>query len=232
MSRKHVVAIWSRTVVLGLLFLVLSLYILLASGFLGDVPGNIIGSIASDDSITIAFRGLRTDIFWNTSADSVIVTDPEGLVVAVTGIQIDGSLLDYLFSGHVDRILVDRLNINLAPDPDVEYDQSDSLISILNSIDTGIAASTDRLYLRYGIITESSATIIDSMYIDASIEREMSKIEDMPGDYTMTALIGLSRVLERFGKTADMLGEAICFGFVCVVLCSGWSRCCCSRSGV
>ncbi|MCK4806409.1 MAG: translocation/assembly module TamB domain-containing protein [Candidatus Aegiribacteria sp.] len=171
MSRKHVVAIWSRTVVLGLLFLVLSLYILLASGFLGDVPGNIIGSIASDDSITIAFRGLRTDIFWNTSADSVIVTDPEGLVVAVTGIQIDGSLLDYLFSGHVDRILVDRLNINLAPDPDVEYDQSDSLISILNSIDTGIAASTDRLYLRYGIITESSATIIDSMYIDASIER-------------------------------------------------------------
>ncbi|MCD4701067.1 MAG: translocation/assembly module TamB [Candidatus Aegiribacteria sp.] len=170
MSKKHVLAVWSRVVVLGLLFLVLSLYILLASGFLGDVPGNIIGSIVSDDSFTLTFKGLHTDIFWNTSADSVIVTDPEGLVVAVTGIQIDGNLLDYLLSGHVDRILVDRLNIHLAPDPVVPHDQLE-LVSILNNIDTGIAASTDRLYLRYGIITESTGTIIDSMYIDASIER-------------------------------------------------------------
>lgn len=171
MSKKHVLAVWFRVVVLGLLFLVLSLYILLASGFLGDVPGNIIGSIVSDDSFTLTFKGLHTDIFWNTSADSVIVTDSEGLVVAVTGIQIDGSLLDYLLSGHVDRILVDRLHIHLATDPVVPYDQPDSLISILNNIDTGIAASTDRLYLRYGIITEFTGTIIDSMYIDASIER-------------------------------------------------------------
>ncbi len=171
MSRKHRAAVWLRMAVLGLLILVLSLYILLATGFLGDVPGNIIGSIVSDDSITITFRGLRTDIFWNTSADSVIVTGSEGLVVAVTGIQIDGNLLYYLLSGHVNQILVDRLSIHLAPDQALPYDQPTSLISILNDIDTGIAASTDRLYLRYGIITEPSSIIIDSMYLDASIER-------------------------------------------------------------
>ncbi|NOQ23521.1 MAG: hypothetical protein GQ565_12860 [Candidatus Aegiribacteria sp.] len=171
MSSKRGVAAWFRKAMLGLLFLVLSLYILLAAGFLGDVPGNIIGSIVSDEITQISFRGLRTDIFRNTSADSVIVTDSEGLVVAVTGIQIDGNLVYYLFSGHVDQILVDRLNIRLAPDTGVQCEQPDSLLSILNDIDAGIAASTDRLYLRYGIITEPSGTIIDSMHISASIER-------------------------------------------------------------
>lgn len=171
MSRKRGVARWSRMVMFGLLFLVLSLYILLASGFLGDAPGNIIGSIVSDDSFTLTFRGLRTDIFWNTSADSVIVTDPDGLIVAVTGVQIDGNLFDYLVNGHVDRILVDGLGIHLAPDTGVPSDQPDSLLSILDIIDTSIAASTDNLHLRYGIITEPSGTIVDSMYIDASIVR-------------------------------------------------------------
>lgn len=171
MSRKRGVAVYFRITVLGLLFLVLSLYIFLATGFLGEVPGRIISSIVSDDSITLAFRGLRTDIFWNTSADSVIVSDPEGLVVAVTGVQINGSLVDYLVSTHVDAVLVDRLSIQLAPDTDIQDDQADSLISTLNDIDGGIAVSTDRLVLKYGIITEPSGILIDSMYIDAAVER-------------------------------------------------------------
>ena len=171
MNRKRGLAKCLRTILLGFILLVLSFYIFLAGGFLGDVAGKIIGGIVSDESITLAFRGLRTDIFWSTSADSVIVSDPEGLVVAVTGVQIDGSLLDYLLSTHVDEILVDRLNIQLAPDTGIRDNQPDSLISLLNDIDGGIAVSTDRLLLRYGIITESSGILIDSMYFDASIER-------------------------------------------------------------
>ncbi|NOQ23531.1 MAG: hypothetical protein GQ565_12910 [Candidatus Aegiribacteria sp.] len=171
MSRKRGKKRWLRMIVLGFLFLMLSLYIFLATGFLGDVPGKIIGSFVSDDSVTITFRGLRTDIFWNTSADTVIVTDLEGLVVSVTGIQIDGNLIYYIFSGHVDQILVDRLSIQLAPEPVPPYDQPISILTILNNIDAGIAASTDRLYLHYGIITESGGIIVDSMHITASIEK-------------------------------------------------------------
>lgn len=158
-------------ILLGFALLVVSLYILLASGFLGDATGKIIGGIVSDESVTLIFKGLRTDIFWSTSADSVIVSDPEGLIVAVTGVQIDGSLLDYLLSRHVDQVMVDMLNIQLSPESDVQDDQPDSLISILDDIDGGIVVSTDRLLLRYGIITEPSGTLIDSMYLDASIER-------------------------------------------------------------
>jgi hypothetical protein len=171
MNRRRGLVRWLRIILLGFALLVLSFYILLASGFLGDAPGKIIGSIVSDESITLTFRGLRTNIFWSTSADSVIVSDPEGLVVAVTGVQISGSLLDYLVSTHIDEILVDRLNIRLAPDTGIQDDQPDSLISLLNDIDGGIAVSTDRLLLKYGIITESSGILIDSMYLDASIER-------------------------------------------------------------
>lgn len=171
MSKKRGVAVCIRMILLGFALLVVSLYILLASGFLGDATGKIIGGIVSDESVTLVFKGLRTDIFWSTSADSVIVSDPEGLIVAVTGVQIDGSLLDYLLSRHVDQILVDVLNIQLSPESDVQDDQPDSLISILDDIDGGIVVSTDRLLLQYGIITEPSGTLIDSMYLDASIER-------------------------------------------------------------
>ncbi len=155
MSGRRGITRWLRMIVLGLLFLALSLYIFLATGFLGDVPGNMISSFVSDDSVSITFRGLHTDIFWNTSADTVIVTNIEGLVVSAASIQIDGNLLYYLISGHVDQILVDSLSIELAPEPALPDDQPISLLTILNNIDTGIAASTNMLYLRYGIITES-----------------------------------------------------------------------------
>ncbi|RKZ08273.1 hypothetical protein DRQ25_09465, partial [Candidatus Fermentibacteria bacterium] len=158
-------------VVFGVLFLMVSFYIFLATGFLGDVPGEIIGSIVSNDTTTISFRGLRTDIFWNTSADTVIVTDFTGLVVSVVSVQIDGNLLYYLVSGHVDQILVDSLSIQLVPEPILPPDQAVSVMSVLNDIDLGVAASTDRLYLRYGIITESGDIIVDSMTINTSIER-------------------------------------------------------------
>ncbi|RKZ07884.1 hypothetical protein DRQ25_10425, partial [Candidatus Fermentibacteria bacterium] len=171
MSRKRGFSRWFRMIVLGFVLFALSLYILLATGFLGDVPGNIISSFVSDDSVTITFRGLHTDIFWSTSADTVVVTNIEGLVVSAASIQIDGNLLYYLVNGHVDQILVDSLSIQLAPETPLPDDEPISLLTILDNIDMGVAASTERMSLRYGIITESGCIIVDSMHINTSIDR-------------------------------------------------------------
>jgi len=160
-----------KMVFLGFILLILSLYILLAIGFLGDAPGKLISSIVSDDEFSLVFRGLRTDIFWNTSADSVIVSTPDGLVVSVSGVQIDGNLFDYLLNEHVDQVMVDCLDIALSAEPAGPDDHTDTLDSLLSNIDNGIAVSTDRLLLKYGIITEPSGTLIDSMYLDAAVLR-------------------------------------------------------------
>jgi len=170
-GKKRGAALWLKYILLGAALLILSLYVLLAAGFLGEVPGKIIGSIASDETFTLEFSGLRTDVFWNTSADSVIVIGSDGLQVIVTGVNINGSLFDYLLNEHVHQVLAERLYILLA---DSEFDPdapTDSLLSILGSIDDGIAVSTDRLILESGIITETSAVILDSMYLDTSIDR-------------------------------------------------------------
>lgn len=162
---------WARGVLLGLLLLLLSMYALLATGFLGEAPGRIVSAIASDDSMRLEFRGLRTDLFWSTSADSVIVSGVDGLRVEVAGADIDGSVLDYIFNGHVDAVTVESLGISVPVSPDIPDAQPDSLIEILRNIDIGIAVSTDRLNLFYGSLTHDGSTIIDSMSIDCSVDR-------------------------------------------------------------
>ncbi len=162
---------WARGVLLGLFLLLLSMYVLLATGFLGEAPGRIISAIASNDSMSIEFRGLRTDLFWSTSADSVIVSGKDGLMVVVSGADIDGSVLDYLFNGHVDAVTVESLGISIPVLPEIQGSPPDSLIEILRNIDIGIAVSTDRLVLDFGTIDYEGSTIIDSMFIDCSVDR-------------------------------------------------------------
>jgi len=192
MKRRGRLILWLRTVLLGFLFLLISLYVFLATGFLSDVPGKIAGSLASNDSVSLVFRGLHTDVFWNTSADSVIVSDSEGLVVAVSGVQIHGSLFDYLLNGHVNRVIVDRLAIQLPSYDMGPQHQSESLDFILNNIDEGIAVSTNRLLLRHGMITDPSGIIIDSMYFDASIDKTVGVAVDV--DSAGVNLPGFGRI--------------------------------------
>ncbi|MCK4504880.1 MAG: translocation/assembly module TamB domain-containing protein [Candidatus Aegiribacteria sp.] len=165
-------ALWVRTTLLGLFFLIISFYLLLATGFLGETLGKVTGMIVSDEVTQISFRGLRTDIFWNTIADSVIVIDNHGLKIAICGTEIQGSLLDFLKSRHLDYIMVERLEINLPPETGEADSVPDSLSSILASIDKGIVISTDGFILEYGIITDPFGVILDSMYLDAVIKRE------------------------------------------------------------
>lgn len=168
---KGVFRSWIRSVLGGLILLLLTFYLLLATGLLGETPGKIVGAVISDDTTSISFRGLRTDIFWSTSADSVIVSGEDGLRVEVTGAEIRGSVPEYLFTGHVNGVRVAGLEIGLPADEDTPRPPPDSLHTILRNIDTGIAVSTDRLLLDYGIITDGGETMIDSMYLDCSITR-------------------------------------------------------------
>ena len=171
-SRMKRTALWVRTTLLGLFFLIISFYLLLASGFLGETLGKVTGMIVSDEITQISFKGLRTDIFWNTTADSVIVIDNHGLKIAICGTEIQGSLLDFLASRHLDYILVERLEINLPPETGEADSVPISLSEILANIDMGIATNTDGFILEYGIITDPFGVILDSMYLDAVIMRE------------------------------------------------------------
>ncbi len=164
--------LWIRTTLLGLFLLIISFYLLLATGFLGEMLGKVTGMIVSNETTQISFKGLRTDIFWKTTADSVIVIDNHGLRIVICGADIQGSLLDFLASRHIDYILVERLEINLPPETGEVDSIPDSLCAILASIDKGIVVDTDRLILDYGRITDPFGVVLDSMYLDAVIKRE------------------------------------------------------------
>ena len=162
---------WTRIVLAGLLLMLLSFYVLLSTGALGEGPGLIAGKLASNDSVTIRFVGLQSDLFWNTSADSVVVTGIDGLAVVVDGADIDGSVLDFLLFRRVDAVTVSDLGI-LLPKTDLDPEvPPEPLDGILSDIDAGIVVSTDRLLLRNGRIIEGGSTLLDSMRIDCSVDR-------------------------------------------------------------
>ncbi|MCD4846898.1 MAG: translocation/assembly module TamB [Candidatus Aegiribacteria sp.] len=190
-------ALWIRSTLLGLTFFIVSFYLLLSTGFFAETLGKVTGLLVSDEVTQISFRGLYTDIFWKTSVDSVIVTDNHGFSMIICGTDIQGSLLDFAASRHVDYILVERLEISLPPETGEVDSIPDSLSTILASIDMGIVTSVDRFILEYGIITDPYGVVLDSMYLDAVIKRESGVSVD----------VSASRIeLPGFGQ---IIGEGI-----------------------
>ncbi len=209
-SRMKKAALWIRITLLGLFLLIISFYLLLSSGFFGEALGKVVSTIVSDEVTQISFKGLRTDIFWNTIADSVIVIDNHGLKIAISGTAIQGSLLDFLASRHVDYILVDRLEINLPPETG-EADSIPTLLSeILENIDMGIAVSTDGFILEYGIITDPYGIILDSMYLDAVIKRKSGVSVDV--NSARVVLPGFGQILGN-GMLTLVNGDVVTEGF-------------------
>jgi hypothetical protein len=155
---------------LGLSAFLFVLYALLAAGLLGEMPGRLVGALSSSDGTTVEFRGLRTDIFWNTSADTVLVTAPDGLTVLVGFAAIRGSALDYLVNRHVGEVRVRTLEIALSQAPDDTLTPQ-SVEEVLGVIDASIPTSADLLTLEYGRITDGSATVVDSMHLETSVDR-------------------------------------------------------------
>ena len=159
-----------RIGILVMLSLVFGLYLMLVLGILSPLAGILISSIASTDTSSVAVYGLKSDLFWNTSADSVVILDQTGLRVFVGNADIEGSVFSYLNEDHVNSIEVGFLEIHLADS--LTDDEHVTLSSILGDIDEGIPVGVDRLLLHYGRITDFEGVLLDSMSIDASIVRD------------------------------------------------------------
>ncbi|MBD3277649.1 MAG: hypothetical protein GF388_05055, partial [Candidatus Aegiribacteria sp.] len=171
---------WVRAVVIGLVLFLLSFYLLLITGFFGQGLGAIVSAIVSNDSVTVAFSGLRSDVFWTTAADTVTVSTRDGLLVEVSEVRITGSLITYLMFARTEGVSVERLEIDLPPTkPEMEGDEPDSLSVILDNIASGIAVGTDELSMNYGVIRDTSGTVLDSMYIVTSVDRTFGIVLDV-----------------------------------------------------
>ncbi len=174
---------------LGALFL--TGYILLAAGLLGEIPGRLIGLLASGNGTEISFRGLRTNIFWSTSVDTVIVADSTGLFVTIAGADVRGSAIGYLLSHHVRSVEVESLDLSLPPEGD-SIGPPMPLDSLLLIIEKSIVTGTDRFQLRHGIIYEPIGVIVDSIYLDTRIDRGSGGI--------YLSIDSVSTILPGFGK--------------------------------
>jgi len=171
-SRGSLAWILPRPLRIGILItlsLVFGLYLMLVLGILSPLAGILISSIASTDTSSVAVYGLRSDLFWKTSADSVVVRDQTGLRVFVGNADIEGSVFSYLNEDHVNSIEIDILEIHLADS--LADDEHSTLSRILSDIDEGIVVGVDRLLLHYGRITDFEGVLLDSMSIDAFIVR-------------------------------------------------------------
>ena len=206
---------WLRLVLAGLVLMLLSLYVLLVTGALGEGPGLIAGALASTDSVTVRFSGLRSDLFWSTSADSVVVTGIDGLSITVDEADVKGSVLDFLLFSHVDTVTVSYLDIAL---PETGRDPEappDSLTSILSGIDEGIVVSADRLLLANGRIMEGSVTVLDSMRLDCSVNRVAGVVLEVDSAGIHLPDLG---TLEGFGNIMMAEGVVSSDGFTAVAL--------------
>jgi len=191
----------------GLILLLITTYILLATGLLGEMPGMLIGRLSSTGESLISIRGFQTDIFWSTHADSVIVKSDNGEEIIISGAEIQSNLLDFILNQHIGQITVDELHIGL-----VQTDSILSLSKILTMIDMSIPASVDRLVLNYGIVTYTDELVLDSVYVDAAVFRD----SDVRADVDMVRVV-LPGFGEITGYGAFMLqdGTVHSSGFTC-----------------
>ena len=181
-----------RIAAVGIAAMLLTGYILLAAGLLGEMPGRLVGLLASGNGTDITFIGLRTDIFWSTNVDTVIVADTTGLVVTVAGVDVRGSGLGYLLSHHVRSLEVESLDLSLPSEGD-SLGPPQTLDSLLTVIEESIVAGVDRFQLKHGIIYDPMGVIVDSIYLDTRIDRGSRGVY-LSIDSLTTILPGFGRV--------------------------------------
>jgi hypothetical protein len=154
----------------GLVVLLLNLYVFLAAGWLDRAATSLVHRLTAGEEVSVGVYGLRSDLFWSTSVDSVVVRGGRGLVVRVVPARIRGSVPSYLLGMGLDSIGAGTLEVALpAPDPDPE---PDTLACILEDIRSGLVTSTGVLTLEYGIVHHRGQTVVDSMAIVTSVSRD------------------------------------------------------------
>jgi hypothetical protein len=142
----------------------------MVTGLLSPVLDGIVSGAASSPGSDVRVSGLKTDIFWTSSVDSVVVTGEDGLVVRVIDGTVAGSLPVYLMSGRVRGIDVGYLDILLPPPATTP--SSSTFDGTLGDIDRSVVATTDLLWLHGGRIGYPDAPLLDSMSLETSITRE------------------------------------------------------------
>ena len=159
-----------RKALLALASLLVLLYLAMVTGLLSPVLDGIVSGAASSPGSDVRVSGLKTDIFWTSSVDSVVVTGEDGLVVRVIDGTVAGSLPVYLMSGRVRGIDVGYLDILLPPPATTP--SSSTFDGTLGDIDRSVVATTDLLWLHGGRIGYPDAPLLDSMSLETSITRE------------------------------------------------------------
>ncbi len=153
----------------GLLLLLLSAYLCLVTGFLEQTSGRLLGEILSNDSVTITVSGLRSDLFWRTSAREVTVTGPRGLGIRVLEPRASGALHEFASARRLESLHVAVLEIDL-PGPGADTSAA-TIPEILEDIDRGIVAGADSLRLDTGWIRDGEGLLLDGMSISTSVSR-------------------------------------------------------------
>jgi hypothetical protein len=153
----------------GLVLLLLSAYLAVLSGFMGETLGSLIGDMLSTDSLTVSIRGLKTDVFWTTTVEEVEVADLRGLVVTVEDARVSGAVHSFALSRHLRLVEAGMLTILLPPHRD--DGDTTTLAEILEDIDEGIVTGADTLRLLDGSISDTAGVLLDDMFLDASVSR-------------------------------------------------------------
>jgi hypothetical protein len=159
-----------RAVTGGFVLMVLSSYLLLLLGVFDRTIGRITGEALSTDSVTVSIGSIHTDLFWRSTVDTVLVTDPHGLLVRVCDGDVRGALHVFLASRSVREVRAATLEIAV-PRP-VPGRPRTTVADILVSIDRGVICSADSLVLDYGFITDSAGILIDSMSFTGTVGRD------------------------------------------------------------
>ncbi len=145
-------------------------YLLLATGNLSEMIKSIVNRATDQSEMTVDVFGGKSDLHGNTSVDSVIVTNENGLRLCVYGANVSGSVISYFASKHFNSIEIDSL-IAVTPLPSGEPSADSTLAAVFGGIVEGFVTRTDVLSLKYGrIMGYDGAVLIDSLSLDASIK--------------------------------------------------------------
>ena len=155
-------------VLLGLLLLLVNIYVFLAAGWLDRVATVLVLELTSGEEASVGVYGLRSDLFWRTSADSVVVRGPDELVVRIAAAGVRGSAVSFLMGGGLDSIGVGLLEVGVAETDSAEA--PDSLSCILEDIRGGFVTSANMLTLEYGYVHQRGIMLVDSMSISTSVD--------------------------------------------------------------
>ncbi len=153
--------------IVAVLFLVV-FYLLLSSGSLGGLIHSIVLRATAGNGEAVHVYGGASDLFTYIRADSVVVSNDDGLRVAIFGAHVKGSAYGYLVKHYVQCVFVDSLAIH-APGPSDSPPDS-SLAPIFLGTLSGMVTRADTVNVSYGRVVDADGQLlVDSMSLNAAI---------------------------------------------------------------